>query len=251
MKKQYPKRLFFDIETSPNLVYSWNVGYKQQIDYHNIVKERAVICICWKWEGEKEVHELHWDKNQSDKKMLQEFVKVANQADEMVGHNSENFDIKWIRTRCVYHGIPMFPKYASLDTLKKARGGFRFNSNRLDYISTFLGAKGKTSTGFGLWTKVMDGDEAAMAKMIKYCKNDVKILEDVYKKLSNYIVNNVHHGALKGRPKHTCPECGEDNCTVSKRRTTASGMIKVQLQCNSCGKYHSISEATYKKMAEI
>lgn len=245
------KRLFFDIETSPNLVYSWNVGHKQNISYENIVRERAVICICYKWEGERTVHSLTWDSKQNDKKMLQDFIKIMNSADEVVGHNSENFDIKWIRTRCIFHGIEMFPNYGSLDTLKKSRGRFRFNSNRLDYINKYLGGKGKVSTGFGLWVAVMQNDEDALAKMVRYCKNDVKILEDVYHKLAPYITNHVHHGVINGKPKHSCPECGSFNCSLSKRRVTASGIIKVQLQCQDCGKYFTITESTYKNMVEV
>jgi hypothetical protein len=65
------KRLYFDIETSPNIGLFWSAGYKQKIDYSNIIKERAIICICYKWEDEKQVHSLNWDKNQSDKKLLQ------------------------------------------------------------------------------------------------------------------------------------------------------------------------------------
>jgi hypothetical protein len=50
------KRLFYDIETSPNIGLFWQSGYKLNIDHSNIIQERAIICICWKWEGQKEVH---------------------------------------------------------------------------------------------------------------------------------------------------------------------------------------------------
>ena len=98
------KRLYFDIETSPNVVFSWNVGYKLNIDHKSILKERAIICICWKWEGESKVHYLTWNKG-DDKKMVQEFAKIINSADEVLGHNGDAYDIKWLRTRCIYHGV--------------------------------------------------------------------------------------------------------------------------------------------------
>lgn len=249
--KSSVKRLFFDIETSPNLVYSWNVGHKIKIDYNNIVKERSIICICWKWEGENSVHSLTWDAHQNDKQMLESFIKVANEADELVAHNGDRFDLPWIRTRCVYHRIPMFPSYSSLDTLKKARGKFRFNNNGLDYISSYLGEGRKLATSFSLWKAVLLNDETALAKMVRYCKQDVKVLEAVYHRLAPYITNSVHHGALHGLPKHSCPECGGMHTTVSKRRVTASGTIKVQLQCQDCGKYFTVSESNYKKMVEL
>ena len=82
--RTYRKRLFFDIETSPNIGLFWEAGYKKNIDYSNIIKERAIICICYKWEDEKEVFALQWDSKQCDKKMLEKFIEVANSATELV-----------------------------------------------------------------------------------------------------------------------------------------------------------------------
>ena len=105
MLKTKRRRLFFDIETSPNIGLFWQAGYKQKIDYSNIITERAIICICYKWEDEKEVRFLTWDKKKNDKAMLQKFVHVANTADELVGHNGDKFDLAWIRTRCLFHSL--------------------------------------------------------------------------------------------------------------------------------------------------
>ena len=132
------KRLFFDIETSPNIVTSWRVGYNLNIGPENIIRERAIICVCWKWEGNPKQYSLQWDKG-DDKQLLKEFVKVLSEADEICGHNSDKFDIKWLRTRCYINGIPMFPSYQSVDTLKLARSGFYFNSNKLDYLGKVSG----------------------------------------------------------------------------------------------------------------
>ena len=45
------KRLFFDIETSPNIGFFWSSGYKINIPFENILKERAIICIAYKYQG--------------------------------------------------------------------------------------------------------------------------------------------------------------------------------------------------------
>ncbi len=74
------KRLFFDIETSPNIGLFWSAGYKKTISPDNIIKERAIICICYKWEGKPKVYSLQWDKNKCDKAMIKSFLKVLNQA---------------------------------------------------------------------------------------------------------------------------------------------------------------------------
>lgn len=234
------KRLFFDIETSPNIGLFWQAGYKQRIDYDNIIREREVICICYKWEGEKEVHGLTWDKKQSDKKMLQDFIKVANQSDEMVGHNGDKFDLTWIRTRCLFHRIDMFPDYKTIDTLKVSRSKFRFNSNRLNYIGKYLGIGQKIKTEFDLWKKVLlENDKPSLDKMVKYCKNDVVLLEKVFKELYKHVPNKTHYGVIYGTDRGCCPECGSDELEVNKRITTATGLKKIKYRCNTCGKYNT------------
>jgi len=241
------KRLFFDIETSPNIVFSWNVGRKISIDYDNIVQERAIICICWKWEGEKQVYSLEW-KNGDDKEMLKKFSRVLEEADEITGHNGDQFDLKWLRTRCLYHGIPMFPDYQTIDTLKLSRKGFRFNSNRLDYISKFLGIGRKNETGFGLWKAIVsNNDKSAMKKMVDYCKKDVVLLEKVYEKLNPYVAHQVHRAVMIGKSICDCPECTSKRTISNGTRITASGSIKRRLHCMTCGKYFSISDAAYQK----
>lgn len=234
------RRLFFDIETSPNIGLFWEAGWKKTISVENIIKERAIICICYKWEDEKEVYSLNWDSKQSDKKMLSQFIEVANLSDEMVGHNGDKFDLAWIRTRCLFNGIKMFPKYTTIDTLKISRSKFKFNSNRLDYIAKFLGMKGKIKTEFSLWKNiVLNNDKVAMASMIKYCKGDVSILEKVFKHLRGHMDPKTHYGVIFNQDRGSCPECGCEDLEIIRRRTTATGLKKIQYQCKSCGHYNS------------
>jgi len=236
------RRLFFDIETSPNIGLFWEAGYKKNITTDNIIRERAIICICYKWEDEKEVYALQWDAKQNDKRMLEQFVKVANTANELVGHNGDKFDLAWIRTRCLFHGIDMFPNYQTIDTLKVARSKFRFQSNRLNYIAEFLGLGGKIKTEFNLWKDILlNKDKVAMEKMIKYCKKDVSLLEEVYKLLGNHIAPKTHYGVVFGQDRGSCPECGADSENLIKNmsRTTATGVVKIQYQCKVCNKFHS------------
>ena len=234
------KRLYFDIEVSANVGLFWQSGFKLNIGTENIIKERAVICICYKWEEDKDVYYLHWDKKQCDKKLLQDFIKVANDADELVGHNGDKFDLPWIRTRCLLHRIEMFPTYITIDTLKVARSKFKFNSNRLDYIGKFLGLGQKLHTDFDLWKNIMlKNDKVALNKMIDYCIQDVILLEKVHKELSLHIPAKTHYGVIFGGERASCPECGSDDLVRNNKRVSASGLVKVQLRCNTCGKFHT------------
>ncbi|CAB4121882.1 Ribonuclease H-like domain containing protein [uncultured Caudovirales phage] len=240
MLKTKRRRLFFDIETSPNIGLFWEAGYKKNIDYSNIIQERAIICICYKWEDEKEVYSLQWDSKQNDKTMLTKFILVANAANELVGHNGDKFDLAWIRTRCLFHKIDMFPKYTTIDTLKVARSKFRFNSNRLNYIADFLGLGQKIKTEYSLWKDILlRKDKVAMEKMIKYCKKDVVLLENVFKALSSHIDAKTHYGVAFGQGRGSCPECGSDDLLIKDRKILASGIIKLVYRCKTCGKYHN------------
>jgi DNA polymerase elongation subunit (family B) len=240
MLKTKRRRLYFDIEVSANVGLFWQSGYKLQIGTENIIKERAIICICYKWEDDNDVYYLQWDSKQDDKKLLQEFINVANTADELVGHNGDKFDLAWIRTRCLFHNIQMFPSYNTIDTLKVARSKFRFNSNRLDYIGKFLGLGQKNHTNFDLWKDIMlKNCKKAMNTMIDYCIQDVVLLEKVHKALNNHIPSKTHYGVIFGQDRGSCPECGSDDIVINKRRTTASGVKKIQFICKTCFKMHT------------
>ena len=239
------KRLFFDIETSPNIGLFWKAGYKLNIGHDNIIKERAIICICYKWAGEKEVHSLTWDAKQDDKSLLEKFIKIANEADELVGHNGDKYDLPWVRTRCLYHGLSLFPSYVTTDTLKYARSKFNFNSNKLDYIAQFLGLGAKIHTGFNLWKDiVLNKDKKAMDQMVEYCKGDVVLLEKIYNKLAPHFPEKIH----TSEDKADCPTCGSNKWTFTKRRMSALGTTRVQMQCKKCGRYHTVSEKTYESV---
>jgi uncharacterized protein YprB with RNaseH-like and TPR domain len=234
------KRLFFDIETSPNIGLFWEAGYKKNIDSSNIIKERAIICICYKWEEEREVYSLQWDSKQNDRAMLLKFIEVANVATELVGHNGDKFDLAWIRTRCLFHSISMFPTYQTIDTLKIARNKFRFNSNKLNYIADYLGFGQKIKTTFGLWKDILlNKDKKAMEDMIKYCKKDVILLEKVFSALNKHTESKTHYGVIFGADRGSCPECGSDDLVRYNARVMASGIRRIQYKCKTCNKFHS------------
>lgn len=245
--KQKIKRLFFDIETSPCLGFFWRPGYKISLSHNNIVQESAVICICWKWEGEKKIYSSQWNKG-DDKKCLEEFLKVAMEADELVAHNGDQFDIKWVNARCLFHDLGPLPVWKTVDTCVIARRRFKFNSNRLDYLGQHLLGEGKIHTGFDLWKDiVLKNSKKAMADMVKYCRKDVDLLERVWEKLQPYHGNKTHVGVLNGDEKWTCPHDGSTNIRFHKKTITAGGSPRYSMQCKDCGKYFTISGREYDK----
>lgn len=245
------KRLFFDIETSYCLGFFWRPSFKTSISYEQIIKHSAIICICYKWQGSEKIHYLKWDKG-CDKQMIKKFVDVLLEADEIVGHNSDKFDLKWVRTRCLMSGIKSLPDFKSIDTLKISRQKFNFPSNRLDAIGKYLGFGGKKDTGgIQLWHDIIQRNSAkAMGEMVAYCKRDVDLLEKVYLKLEGFANNKTHRGVQAGNDKCSCRNCGADNYVISQTRYNAQGNQMKVLRCNDCHKYYSVSLKVYNDNQE-
>lgn len=244
------KRLYFDAETSPNVGTFWKAGYKQRIDYQNIIDERKLICVSYKWHDSDEVKTLDWGKKQDDKSIVKKFWKVVEKADEIIAHNGDRFDIKWLRTRAIYHGLPFPAQLNTVDTLKWARGNFYFNSNRLDYIGHFLGVGEKINTSPGLWTRVCAGDQDALREMIEYCEEDVRLLQRVHEKMINYTPQKTNFAVLSGGDRWNCPECGSTHVICNNTRTTAAGTVKCQYHCKSCKKYYTVNNKQRMKHLE-
>lgn len=235
------KRLFFDIETSYVLGWFWRASWKTSISTDQILKDSAIICICYKWEGEKQVHSLEWKKG-DDSKLIKDFIKVILEADEVVGHNSDKFDLKRFRTRCLMNGVKSLPQFKSIDTLKIVRSNFSFDSNRLDYLGQKMGYGGKIKTDINLWHDIIQRNcKTAMAKMVKYCKRDVDLLEKVYHDVVGYSKPKTNVAVQCGNDKWDCPHCGSIATIVCKHRISAAGFKTVGMQCKDCGKHYSIS----------
>lgn len=247
LKTKKIRRLFWDIETSPNIVLSWRVGYKINLDADNILKERKIICIGWKWEGENKVTVIHWDENQDDKKILERFLKVANEADELIYQNGDQFDLPWFRTRCIFHGFQCMPDYKTCDTLQWARRNFYFNSNKLDYIAKYLGLGEKIHTNYGLWKQiVLHKCTKSMNLMTAYCAKDVILLEKVWGRLHLFAKPKTHAGVTMGKEKYTCAHCGSEDVSKSKTKITAQGTVQHQMQCKKCHGYYTISDLDFE-----
>ena len=246
-----PKRLFYDIETSYNIVKAWRAGYNLTITPEDIIHERAIISICYKWEGEEDVTVLTWNKG-CDKNVITQFVKVMAEADELVGHNIDRFDTKFVMGRALKHGILGLPKYQSTDTLKLARKHFMLNSNKLDYIAQFLGLGSKTKhRGMSMWDDIiLRNDKKALDEMIEYNIQDVHLTEEVYKKLTDYSLPKVNHTSKQTGITHSCPECGSTEASLEKTYVSPSGTKTRLMSCNSCKVNFTISNTNYTKHYE-
>jgi hypothetical protein len=228
------KVLLFDIESSPNIGYTWG---KFEQDVIEFVKEREIICFSYKWLGEKIIHCCSRPQFKTHRELILKLHELISRADVVVGHNIDDFDDKMANTAFIKEGLRPPPPHSTIDTLKFARHKFRFNSNRLGDLGEFLGLGGKVRhEGFALWKKCLKGDTKAWKDMIRYNRGDVKLLEKIYLKERPWMVRHVHMGAATGELDR-CPVCFGKKIQRRGFYLLTGGSKAMRFQCQECGKW--------------
>lgn len=245
----YPRVLIWDIETAPMITTAFSL-FNEYSHYENILQDWFIICASWKWLGHDKVYATSIAKNKKDlaryregilieenpsvdKTVIEDLHKVLSETDVIVGHNGDKFDLKMFNVRAAKYGLPPIPYIPSVDTLKTAKGNFRFSSNRLDYLGRFLGLGKKVETEKGLWKRCVLGDVSAIKKMVEYNEGDVLLLEKVYYVLRPYMRNHPNLNLIN-KDDMSCPKC--ESTKMQKRgfyRTRVS--VFQRYQCTDCG----------------
>jgi predicted RNA-binding Zn-ribbon protein involved in translation (DUF1610 family) len=234
------KTLLLDLETAPMLGYSWDI-WKEQGSMKFIVRDWYMLCWAAKWLDNKKImssalpdFKSYTTNPENDYNVVYELWKLLQDVDVVITQNGIKFDIPKSNAKFIEHGLTPPPPFKMVDTCQIARNKFGFTSNKLDDIARLLKVGKKSDTGgFDLWANVMNGDMKAWKKMVEYNKNDVLLLEKIYKRMLPFINNhpniNVYEETLR-----LCPKCGSN--TISKRGFSVRISGKVQrYQCVSCG----------------
>jgi len=231
--------LFIDIETSPNVVYTWGIYEQNAIE---VIENGQLLCFAYKWQGDKTI-KVHSKEELKYKDLLQELHNILDEADVVCGHNLNRFDVRMINSFLIENNFQPTSPYETIDTLKIARSKFRFNSNHLNDLGKYLGLGQKVETGgFKLWKGCMAGKHSDWIKMRRYNKNDVALLEKVYDKLAPW-ANRTPINSFG----MFCPNCGSDN--LIKRGFTDKNTSSIQRYvCGDCGKW---SQSNYKIKRKI
>lgn len=236
-----PRIILWDIETTHNTVAVFRLLNQDYIQPDNILAERYVVCAAWKVLGEQKVDAVStldfprtFAVNPSDDKgVVSKLYEVLSAADIIVAHNGDAYDIKFTEARMLKHGLPPLPPILKIDTLKVARERFLFNANNLDYLGKFLNVGRKKPTMGGLWLKVLQGDRKAIQQMVSYNKQDVRLLERVFKKLRPYTAAHPNRMLFGADVKGACPRCGSTHIQ-SRGVHRAQTQIYPRFQCQVC-----------------
>lgn len=235
-EKKSPKILLWDLETGFNVMNLFSLFQPgKHIHYSAISQERYIICGSIKELGVNRVESVQVDPEDptNDLLVVEWLLSKISDADAIIAHNGDKFDLKFLNTRALYHRFDPLPPIITIDTLKLAKSKFNFNSNRLDYLGHFLGVGEKIKTDTSLWTKALQGDAKAINDMVKYNRQDVRLLEAVYLKLAPFCDSKLNRALFD---EDVCPLCGSSN--YEKRGyTTKETLIYQRYKCIDCGKW--------------
>lgn len=227
------KKHFIDIETFPNVSYTWGL-FNQFVAIDQIVEPGYTLCWAAKEEGSKKVefmsvfHDGHGP-------MIQRMHEILCETDAVVHYNGRKFDVPILNKDFIGQDLPPPDTYQQIDLLETVRRRFRFTSNKLDFVSQFLGLAAKHHhKGMELWHDCGKGDEKAWKEMKKYNIQDVRMLEPFYKKILPWIQNHPNYGLYVDHEDPVCTNCGSRNL-VSKGMEHLATQSYRRLKCNDCG----------------
>lgn len=227
------KTLIIDIETTPNLVYTWGTRM-QDISLNQIVTPSRLLCFAAKFMGEPKIY-FRSDWNQSFNDMVFGAWKLLDEADVVVGYNSDQFDLKRLNGEFLRLKLNPPAPYQTVDIYKVIKRNFQFVSHKLENVLREMNLDEKIKhRGFTLWPACMNGDKSAQREMRRYCIGDVLPLEDAYRELLPWISGHPHVGLFTGTDG--CPNCGGTSLQSRGYSYTTLGKYQ-RFQCQTCGKW--------------
>ena len=237
-----PRVLSFDIETSPLIAYTWTEWLDGQVI--EVIQDYQVLTIAWKWLGEKKIYCLGQDDfpdykpgKINDKSLLKAFHKVLDEADIVVAHNGDQFDVKKLNARMIIQGLKPYSPVKQYDTKKAAKRIGGFTSNRIGRLASDLNVAAKGDPGgFGTWKGCMAGDPKAWAKMKKYNKQDIPPLEDLYLKFAPWDKQTPTLNILADVPDG-CIRCLSRRLQSRGPGTPTKTGRRMRYVCMDCGKW--------------
>lgn len=244
-----PKILLLDIETLPIEAKVWGV-WNQNIQPFQIKKDWSIVCWSAKWLFDKEAFGLHVSPEEAvsrkEASILGPIWEALNQAQMVITHNGDEFDLKKLNTKFLLAGMPK-PNYSkSIDTLTIAKKNFAFTYNKMGWINELLGIGTKMETSFKWWDEASEGNEKYLDLMLEYNKQDVHILEELYLKLRPWMSGHPNmavysvHGDVP-----VCPTCGSIDLNWSGLYSTPLGLYK-SFRCQMCGSIGRSTKKQYK-----
>lgn len=231
-----PRVLTVDIETSPNLCYTWGI-WNQNVSLAQLIEPSRVLSFAAKWLGDRTVQYFS-EHHHGREAMVRASWDLYNEADIVVTYNGVSFDNAHLRREWLLAGLTPPAPWVDVDLMVAIKRNFRFQSNKLAHVTEQVGLPSKIETGGqSLWNAVMSGDSAAWAKFKRYNRNDVLITESLFLLLRHWL--RLPHDGLWSGDLSSCYLCGGFDLRFSgliRYKVTAYPSVT----CGDCGAVNKI-----------
>jgi len=228
-----------DIETAPALVWSFGL-FNQNHGIDQIEEDPYILGFSVQRYGKP----VKWYDCRDEKTMYDELFKALDEADVLVGWNSDSFDVKWIEGELKLRGYPAPSPTHLVDLMKHFRRRSRFISKKLAYVSQrLLGDTKVPHQGFrDLWWPIIspkateEERNKAWTRMKRYGLKDTALMFPILEEVIGWIKLPVR---MRSNPyEETCPNCGSTH--VRRKGYRRSGNFdkqRYQCQNDGCGKW--------------
>jgi DNA polymerase elongation subunit (family B) len=238
VKSPTPKILLIDIENTPLLGHAWVV---HEAEIFKVERHSYILSYSYQWYPSKKIETVtlrdfpgYNPKKHNDKKLCESLWKLLNEAEIVVGQNSDAFDLKKINTRLLFHGMDVLPPRKTVDTLKINRHVFAHPSNKLDDVCRYHGIGRKLPhSGKDLWFGCMEGNDKDWDLMARYNAHDIYLTRALYDLIRPWAHNHPNIN-INTRNEGACPKCGShalEQRGFSYTRTHEAP----RLRCKLCG----------------
>jgi len=242
------KALYLDIENSQMVVeYPTYTLYNIQHIHPKYIKhDWYITTVAWAWLNldKGTIGKIHstavndfstYKKDfRDDRGVVATIHDIISQADIIIGHNSDSFDLKKLNYKFIKYGMKPIEHKDTVDTLKQARKISKASSNSLYHLAKEFGVPCKIDLPSGVMHKADFGCEKSLKKLIAYNKGDIRSGASLYFKLRPYMKGHVNLNMYKTTDNPVCGNCGSSKLTKNGLRPTMSG-VKQKYVCSNCG----------------
>jgi hypothetical protein len=234
------KILTLDIENAPMMSYHWGLWQQNIGKPMRVEGDRSyMMSVAAKWLHSDEIF-YYETRTEDDSELTAAILKLVDEADLIVGHNAQKFDMKKINAYAALNGLKPPSPYRVIDTMLIAKKHFSFERNTLDYLSNALCDNHKSShgkfTGFELWSECMKGNEEAWQEMKDYNIKDVLVTEELYLKLRPWTKSHPNVSIIADSLVPKCTACGSTSLKHDGYSLTNVSKFK-RYRCEACDSY--------------
>jgi uncharacterized protein YprB with RNaseH-like and TPR domain len=208
-----------------------------------------------KWVGSDDIYYMRIDDTEGfgttpksfvdDKALVIELIDLVNEADALVYHYGDRFDLPFLNTRALEWSLLPPSKVTGIDTWKVGSQNLAMTSNRLKSLAEFLNDEEhqKDELTRMQWKLARFGHKPSLDAMLEYNIKDVLATEEIYLKLRPVMKTHPYIGRVdadKDARRMQCPACASIRTKLDGTRRTKIYLVH-RGRCNDCGSCFEVS----------